>query len=459
MRGQPPAACEVAAAGATRIVILGGGFAGVYAALALEKTLAKRPGMQVTLVGRENFLLFTPMLHEVASGDLDVTHIVNPIRKMLKRVDFFHGDVASVDLTGRRVTACHGDGHEHVLEYDHLVLALGSVTSWYGIPGLAERAIPMKTLGDAIWLRNHVIECLEAADFECASPEREGLCTLLVAGGGFAGVETAAALHDFLHDAVKSYPHLSPERLRLVLVHAGERLLPELGPELGDYAGRKLAEQGIELRLGVKVVGVDGDAVVLSDGTRVASRTVVWTAGTQPHPLLATLPARKERGRVVVDERLGVEGWPGVWAAGDCAWIPDGKGGAHPPTAQHALREGKVLAGNIAAALDGRPGTPFTFRTLGQLAAIGRRRGVARILGRNFSGFLAWWLWRTIYLAKLPGAEKKLRVMLDWTLDLVFARDLVKLPTSRTLAEEPRPRRPDPIPAAAAPMPLARAGS
>ena len=445
-------------AGETRVVILGGGFGGVYAALAMEKDLARRTGVRVTLVGRENFLLFTPMLHEVASGDLDVTHIVNPIRKMLKRVDFFHGEVVSVDLAGRRVTARHGDGHEHVLEYDHLVLATGSVTGWYGIPGLAARAIPMKSLGDAIWLRNHVIECLETADFECASPEREALCTLLVAGGGFAGVETAAALHDFLHDAVKFYRHLSPERLRLVLVHAGDRLLPELGPALGDYAGDKLAEQGIELRLSTRVVGVDGDTVRLSDGTQVRSRTVVWTAGTEPHPLLATLPARKERGRVVVNEQLGVEGFPGVWALGDCAWIPDGKGGSHPPTAQHALREGKVLAGNVTAAIEGRPGRPFRFRTLGQLAAIGRRRGVARVLGHNFSGFFAWWLWRTIYLSKLPGAEKKLRVMLDWTLDLLFTRDLVKLPTGRTLAEEPDGRSPEETRPANT-MPLAPVGS
>lgn len=450
--------CSVPAAGVRRVLILGGGFAGVYAALALEKALAKRTDLRVTLVSRENFLLFTPMLHEVASGDLDVTHIVNPVRRMLKRVDFFHGEATAVDLDARRVTARHGDGHAHVLEYDQLVLALGSVTSWYGIPGLAERAIPMKTLGDAIALRNQLIECLEAADFECASPERSALCTLLVAGGGFAGVETAAALHDFLRDAVSSYRHLFPDRLRLVLVHSGERLLPELGPELGAYAGRKLAEQGIELRLGVKVAGVDGDDVVLSDGARVTARTVVWTAGTEPHPLLAALPVRHERGRIATDPCLAVEGRPGVWAAGDCAWIPDGKGGAHPPTAQHALREGKLLADNVLAALDGRPPRAFRFRTLGQLAAIGRRRGVARILGRNFSGFLAWWLWRTIYLAKLPGTEKKLRVMLDWTLDLVFARDLAKLPTARTPAGEPRPRRPAPM-LPAAPMSLARGGS
>jgi NADH dehydrogenase len=419
-----------------RILILGGGFGGLYAALEFDKHLAKRDDIEVTLVNRENFFSFTPMLHEVAASDLDVTHIVNPVRKMLKRVRFFLGDVESVDLERRTVTVAHGfERHTHELGYDHLVLSLGSTTNFFDLPGLDERALTMKSLADASELRNRLIEHLEEADTECAQVAcaREPLLTCVVAGGGFAGVETVAAIHDFLEEAVHFYPNLGNERLRMVLVHSGERILPELGEKLGRYAARKLSGRGIELRLGVRVTGMTDAGVELSDGTVIATSLLVWTAGTSPHPLLATLPCAVERGRIAVDEFLEVTDRPGVWAVGDCALVPSGKSGSTcPPTAQHALRQGRALARNVLAAIDGRKKKPFRFVTLGQLAAIGRRTGVANVFGVNFSGFIAWWLWRTIYLAKLPRAEKKLRVALDWTLDLMFSKDLVQLTTART---------------------------
>ncbi len=433
-----------------RIVILGGGFGGVYAALEVVRRFSRR-AVQVTLINRENFFLFTPMLHEVAASDLDLTHIVNPLRKLLPGVNLFHGDVDRIDLPARRLVISHGhEHHHHEIGYDHLVLALGSVTNFFDLPGLAERALTMKSLGDAIHLRNRLIASLEEADFECASHQREPLLTLVVAGGGFAGVETIGAVHDFWLEAVRYYPHLKPEQLRLVLVHPGAVILPELGPELGAYAQRRLAARGIEVRVGTRVQACEPDHVRLDDGTTIPTRTLVWTAGTSPHPLLAALPCAKDRGRVVVDAQLEVPEWPGVWAVGDCAAVPDPAGGHCPPTAQHALRQGQLAARNIAAAEHGRVKQAFAFRGLGQLAAIGKRTGVARILGWKFSGFVAWWLWRTIYLSKLPRAEKKLRVMLDWTLDLLFSKDLVQFETHRSRPPAAA-RAADPVAAEATP--------
>lgn len=439
-----PDACGLPAAQARpkrHVLVLGGGFGGVYAALELERALAFDDDVELTLVNRENFFLFTPMLHEVAASDLDPTNIVNPIRKLLRRTTFFEGDVVSVDLAGRRAVLRHGvsygppggEGHTHEVACDQLVLALGCVTNFFGLPGLEERCITMKSLSDAMRLRNGLIAGLEEADTECAAAVRRPLCTVVVAGGGFAGAETVGGVNDFLREALPHYPGLAPADLRVVLVHPGERILPELGPELGDYAGRVLAERGVEVRTGVKVAAVSDETVTLTDGETIPCRTLVWTAGSAPHPLCATFPCDKERGRVRVDATLAVPGLEGVWALGDCAAVPDERtGGFHPPTAQHALRQAHTVARNVAATLRGEPLERFSFRTLGLLAALGRRTGVARILGRNFSGFLAWWLWRTIYLAKLPRAEKRLRVMLDWTLDVLFSKDLVQL------TEQPR---------------------
>ncbi|HKY70701.1 MAG TPA: NAD(P)/FAD-dependent oxidoreductase [Nitrospira sp.] len=430
--GDHDEACQIAP-GRKHVVIVGGGFGGVYTALEFEKLLRHDSSFDVTLVNRENFFLFTPMLHEVASSDLDMTNIVNPIRKLLRRVEFFHGEVASIDLEQRQVRVTHGETHHgHTLPYDHLVLALGSVTNFYHLPGLAERALTMKTLGDAIYLRNRMIAHLEEANFECAASLRKPLLTFVVAGGGFAGVETIAGMNDFLREALTFYPHLRPEMLRVVLVHSGPVILPELGEALGRYAQEKLLARGVEIHTNTKVVKMSDQEVCLSDGARITSRTLVWTAGTSPNPLLATLPCQTKNGRVVVNDCLEVPGWPGVWALGDCAVIPDPlTGGYHPPTGQHALREAKTAARNVLASFHGRAAQAFRFRTLGQLAAIGRRTGVARILGVNFSGVVAWSLWRFIYLSKLPRIEKKVRVVLDWILDVIFTKDLVQFHIGR----------------------------
>jgi NADH:ubiquinone reductase (H+-translocating) len=428
--------------GKPRVLILGGGFGGMYAALEFERALARGADLDVTLVNRDNFFLFTPMLHEVAASDLDITNIVSPVRKLLRRVKFFHGDIESIDLANKRVGLSHGhEEHCHSLPYDHLVLALGSTTNFFNLPGLEDRALTMKSLDDAISLRNRLIANLEEADFECCAPLRAPLLNFVVAGGGFAGVETIAGMNDFLREAVKFYPHLREDMLRVILVHPGKIILPELGEKLGAYAKRKLIERNVEVHSNCKVTAVTDREVILSDGTRITTNTLVWTAGTCPNSLLYTLPCAKERGRVLVNEYLEVPDWPGVWAFGDCAVVPDRKTGkSHPPTAQHALREGKVAAQNILATFRGDQKKPFLFSTLGLLAPIGKRSGVANILGVNFSGFIAWWLWRTIYLMKLPRFEKKVRVAFDWTLDLLFSKDLVQFRTARSstmsLAEE-----------------------
>ena len=415
-----------------RVLILGGGFGGMYAALEFERALARGTDLDVTLVNHDNFFLFTPMLHEVAASDLDITNIVSPIRRLLRRVTFFHGEIEAIDLEHRRVGVSHGhENHCHALPYDHLVLALGSTTNFFDIPGLADCAFTMKSLSDAIALRNHLSANLEEADYACGAP-RAPLLNFVVAGGGFAGVETIAAMNDFLREAVQFFPHLREEMLRITLVSSGKIILPELGEKLGIYAQRKLSEQQVDIRLNCKVVAVTGHDVTLSDGTTLTTNTLVWTAGISPHALLNTLPCQKAKGRVLVNEYLEVPEWPGVWALGDCAVVPDHTtGGSHPPTAQHALREGRVAAQNILAVVGGGRKKPFIYSTIGLLAPIGKRTGVANILGVNFSGFLAWWLWRTIYLLKLPRFEKKVLVALDWTLDVLFSKDLVHFRTTR----------------------------
>jgi len=432
-----------------RVLILGGGFGGMYAALELEKTLARDADVEITLVNRENFFLFTPMLHEVAASDLDLTNIVSPVRKLLRRVQFFAGDVDAIDLDRRTVTLSHGTPgrHDHEMRYDYLVLGLGSVTNLSKPDGLNGRVMTMKSLGDAIALRNRIIARLEEADTECAGAMRRPLVTFVVVGGGFAGVETIGAVNDFVRDALRLYPNIKPDQVRMVLVHSGQTILPELGEELGRYAERKLRQLGVEIHTGVRVASVNDDGVILTDATVINGQSIVWTAGTTPHPLLSMLPCERSNGRLCVNEFLELKGRDNVWALGDCALVPDVRnaGRYHPPTAQHAIRQGAVVAHNLECAVRGRGGKVwFDFRTIGQLASIGRRTGVAKIYGFKFSGFVAWWMWRTIYLSKLPRFEKKLRVALDWTLDLFFHKDLVQFLTqpSETIGDAELPAQP-----------------
>ena len=424
-----------------RILILGGGFAGAYTALHLEKRLRGASGVEITLVAKENFVLFTPMLHEVAGSEVEVTNIVQPLRKMLRHTRVVIADVKAIDLVKKQARVHHsGLSQPFDFTYDQLVLALGAGTNFYRTPGLEEHALTMKTLGDAILVRNRVIDALGLADNQSDEITRRTTLTVVVAGGGFAGVETAGAVNDLLHEALKFYPNVRENLLRVVVVDPGDHILPELGVSLGRYAQERLARRGVEVRLKTKVAGYDGAEVVLNDGTTIATRMLIWTAGITPPPLLSNLPCAIQRGRVVANDCLQVPGWPGVWALGDCALVPDplNPGKFYPPTAQHASRQASTLAGNIVATMRGQALQPFQFKIIGLLATIGRRHGVAEIFGVQFSGIIAWALWRAIYLNKLPGLQKKIRVALDWLLDFIFSKDLVQLPTLRstTMSEE-----------------------
>jgi NADH dehydrogenase len=417
----------------TRVVIAGGGFAGLYAAKYLDKHLARRADVEVTLISRENFILFTPMLHEVAAGDLSPGDIVYPVRRFLRHVKFIEADVHAIDMNARRVRCTGGVRDVDVqVEFDHLLLTLGSETNFFGMQGVADWSVGLKNMADAALLRNRMTGLLEEATLESDDQVRRQLLTFVTAGGGFSGTETTGAVNDFLRETVRYYPQLSEDLIRVVVVHPGNFLLPELGEELGRYAERKLGERKVEVIKGARVAGYDGSVVTLSNGTAIPTHTLIWTAGVTPSPIVASLPCGKEKGRIRVNEYLAVPELKGLWGAGDCAAVPDVKTGKfQPPTAQHGLREGLCAAKNIEAAIVGRPLKPFVFTTLGQLAAIGRRTGVAMVFGMKFSGFAAWWFWRSVYLMKLPGLAKKLRVMVDWTLDLLFGREIEQTITPR----------------------------
>ena len=417
-----------AEAASKHILILGGGFAGISAAQRLERLFAHDPSVDVTLVSQSNALLFTPMLAEVASSAVEGQHISAPIRASCPNTQFYRAEVLSIDADLQVIRMRSGPSPTvEEVSYDHLVLALGSIPSFYGLPGMEQHSFTLKTLEDATRLRNHIIYLLEDADFEPDEEQRRKQLTFVVAGGGFAGTETMAELFDLVNSVLGYYSNLRAEYLRFVLVHSRDRILPELSDKLGDYAIGKLRDRGIEFLLNTRVTGATADSVLLEGQGPLPACTVVWTAGNQPNPLLSTLACERNRnGAVIVDETLRVTGLVNVWAVGDCAQVPDAdvEGQAYPPTAQHALREGKVVAENIAATLRGRPLKRFRFQALGVLVGLGHRTAAAEIRGLRFSGLLAWLMWRSIYLSKLPGIEKKVRVALDWTIDLFFPRDI-----------------------------------
>jgi NADH dehydrogenase len=418
----------------TKIVIAGGGFAGLYAAKYLDKRLARRPDIEVTLISRENFILFTPMLHEVAAGDLSPSGIVNPLRRILRHVNVVAAEVSNIDLSAKKIRCMAGVRNiEFEFEFDHLLLTIGSETNFFDLQGVRDWAVTMKNLSDAALLRNRMVALLEEASLEKDEATRRELLTFVTAGGGFAGVETTGAVNDFVRETVKFYPSLREETIRVVVVHPGKFLLPELGEELGRYTEKKLAQRKVEIIKGTRVAGYDGSVVKLTDGTSIPATTLIWTAGVKPGAAIESLDCKKERGRLLVNEYLAVPGVSGLWAAGDCAAVPDGyeTGKFFPPTAQHGMREAIRAAKNIEAAINGRPLKPFAFTTLGQLATIGRRTGVAMVFGFKFSGLIAWGMWRGIYLMKLPRLAKKLRVMMDWTLDLLFGREIEQMITLR----------------------------
>jgi len=424
----------------TCVVILGGGFAGVSTAMNLEKEFRDDPSVAFTLVSETNALLFTPMLAEVAASSLEPTHISTPLRSSLHRTRVVRAQVAGIDLENRRVKL---SDREEPLPYDHLVLALGAVSSLPPGDGIAEHALEFKTLADAIRIRNHVIDAFDRADAEPNPARRRALLTFVVAGGGFSGAELVGGLNDFARGMLADYPNLAADDLRIILVHSRERILPELSASLADYALERMRARGVTFELNARVSAARPGVVVLKrmemekpDATKklepaqleIPTETLIWAAGAAPSPLLKELPvARDKRGAVLVENTLAVPGHTGLWALGDCAIVPDAKTGKScPPTAQFAIREARTLARNLCASIAGEPLQPFHFDSLGTLCVVGHHTACAEIKGYKFSGFFAWFLWRTLYLSKLPGLERKVRVVGDWTIELFFPRDILQ---------------------------------
>ena len=411
------------------IVILGGGFAGAATARSLERRVGEGEA-RITLVSRENFTLFTPLLPEVCSGGIETRHVVTPLRAQLKRTRFVLGEIGSIDLNARSVEVHHAITASRImLAYDHLVIALGSVTSTFGLPGVAEHSLPLKTLEDAETLRNHIIATLEQADVEPDPARRKRLLTYIVVGGGYTGCEATGELADLLSDIGRFYRNVTREDISIVLLEAGKALLADLPLQMGRYTAKHLTRRGVDVRVGDGVASLDADEIVLTSGVRIRSASVIWSAGIRPAPIIRDLPLEHARnGGIVVERDMSVPGRPGLWAIGDSAWIPRAKkGGWYPPTAQHAIREGPVLAANIVASMRGERTKPFRYRSLGTMASLGARRGVAALPGGMIlTGFGAWLLWRSYYLSRLPGLDRKVRVALDWTLGLVFPRDIAE---------------------------------
>ncbi len=413
-----------------RVAVLGGGFGGVYTALHLERLRAKGAPLATSLVNRENYLVFQPMLAEVIAGDVGILDTVSPLRQLLDGTELFVREIEGVDLDRRVVTLGAGlTPQTQELAFDQLVVALGGVTDFRGIPGLPEHALPFKTLADAVRIRNHLIHVLEQASVVRDAEVRRTMLTFVVAGGGFSGTEVAAALNDFVRRAVRDYRSIPPEEVRIILVHSGSSVLErELTAHLASYATRVLGEQGIELLLGERLVAASPHSAVLSDGRRISTRTLISTVPSSPNPVVEQLGLPTVRGRLECDATMAVTGCDGVWAVGDCAAIPMPGGEPSPPTAQHAIRQAKVLAENILASHTGARRRSFAFTGLGKLGALGHHRAVAELPGGvTVEGLPAWLMWRGIYWAKLPGASRKTRVAISWLSDLVLPPHPVQL--------------------------------
>jgi NADH:ubiquinone reductase (H+-translocating) len=430
-----------------RILVLGGGFGGIYTAHHLEQEFWSDPSVEVTLVSRNNYFLMTPLLFEAGTGVLEPRHAVNPIRPMFKKARFVEANVERIDFETRRVFARHApDNFIYELDYDHLVLALGGVTNVSLIPG-SEHALPFKTLGDAIYLRNRIIDLFEQADVEEDANRRRELLTTVIVGGGLVGVELMGELTEFVEALLRSYPRIPRNVPRFVLIEAAKRILPEMEEDLAAYAVKTLQHRGVEVLTDTKVAKIEPEQVFLpaqDAGIRagagreqvIHAKTVMLCAGVVANPLINDLPLQKARhGRIIVDGTMRSKDRPEIWALGDCASIPDKNGKPYPPLAQHALREARTLAKNIAATVrselrnDKEPPRlqPFEYQTLGMLASLGGYTGVGRVTKFKIRGFLAWWVWRTYYVMQMTRWERRLRVILDWTVAILFRNDVVKL--------------------------------
>jgi len=418
-----------------RVLILGGGFGGVYVAVHLGKLLSKKEleEIEIALVNRENYIVFQPLLPEVVSASVELNHVIAPIRRMAPKARLFTRDVESIDPGQRIVTLAPGIRPSTTsIHYNHLVIALGTRLDHSKIPGMREHAHPFKYLGDALYLRNQLVHALEEAEAETDPDMRRRLLTFVVAGGGFSGVECIAEMNDFLRDAVNVYHNISEKDLRLILLQRGERILPELTESLAAFAHKLLAKRGVEIRLGAELKAASADAVVVEDKRSgqtetIATRTTIATVPAGPHPLLVSLAFPQDKGRIVVNQETEVPGWPGVWALGDCAAIKQIDGQMSPPTAQHALRQARTCAENIVASFRGTSKKIFAFTGLGKLGSLGRRSAVAEMFGIHLKGFIAWLFWRGVYVTKFPGVDGQLRLIADWFLDTFLPRDITQL--------------------------------
>lgn len=416
----------------TRVVILGGGFGGVYTALHLEKLWRHSDQIEITLVSRENYFLMTPLLFEAGSGVLEPRHAVNPIRPLLNGTRFVEGEVQAIDLDRRAIAVRPAnEGEIYEIAYDHLVLSLGGITNTRLIPG-SECALTFKTLGDAMFLRNQVIRLFEAADVEKDPARKQAQLTFIVVGGGLVGVELMGELTTFIENVAGLYKHVDAREVRFEMIEAGPHIAPEFDEKLAEYAAGVLERRGVRIRTNTKVKAIHEDSVELPDGQRIEAQTIVAATGVIPSPLVASLPIEKDhKGRAATEATMRVKGRADLWALGDCASIPDASGKPYPPLAQHALREAAVLAGNITAVIRGTPLKPFLYKNKGTLAALGHFKGAGLVYGFKIHGFFAWWVWRSYYLFQMPRWNRRLRIILDWTIALFFKNDVVQLDPTR----------------------------
>ena len=410
----------------TRIVVLGGGIGGVTTVRHLERGLRSRADVEITLVSRENFFVLTPLLFEACSGRLELRHCAQPIRSTIRRTRFIEATVEAVDVERRIVRAVDAGGRAYDLPYDHLVVSLGASTNETMIPG-SSNAFTFKTMADALTLRNHIIEQFERADAASDSMQRGGCLTVVVVGGGLVGVELLGELTAFADDVLRYYPHIRRDEMRFKLFEAGARILPEIDEKLSAVALRVLQRRGADIRVSTPVRSIEPRCVHLHDQT-IDAGTIVLAAGIVPSAVASAVSvAKDQRGRISVDETMRSRSHPQVWAMGDCAEIPGPDGRPYPALAQHAIREARQLARNVVAVIEGRTPSPFIFRSLGTLASLGHTDAVGLVLGVRLSGFLAWWIRRTYYLFQMPRWDRRLRIVLDWTVALFFRPDITKV--------------------------------
>ncbi|MBM3904866.1 MAG: NAD(P)/FAD-dependent oxidoreductase [Thaumarchaeota archaeon] len=425
-----------------RVLVLGGGFAGIECTTKLESYFKHDSEVELVLVSEDNFLLFTPMLPQVASGMIETRHIIIPIRTICKKATFYEGKVKNIDPYGKRVTL-YGTNEKRgtSLEYDYLIVALGSQTNFFGNQTVENHAYTMKTLNDAVVLRNRIIDMLEQADNEKDPILKQSLLTFVVVGAGFAGIETAGEIHDFLLDAKKFYPNVTESDIKVIVLEALPIVLPGFSEKLASFTKDKLIQRGIEIKLNTQVVTFDGSEVIIKDAVdptktpvkeptmdAIETKTLIWTAGVTPVDTIKNSMFKTDRGKIIVNENLEVPNFPGVYVIGDCSLAIDPTTSKpYPPTAQNAEGQAKTTAYNIFAEMHGKPKKKIDFVSKGQMAIIGKRTAIASLSGLNIHGFLAWCIWRTVYLRKIPKLNKRLRILLDWTADLLFDRDISRL--------------------------------